>query len=60
MTDIKMRRFATGREPPVDFQAGGGRRGRSRSQFPNLSTVPWKLQLEGGPATVCGLERPAG
>jgi hypothetical protein len=60
VTDIKMRRFATpgAQAPlPVDFQAGVARhRAVAIPIPPDLSTVPWKMQLEGGPATVCPLE----
>jgi hypothetical protein len=56
VTDIQMRRFATGRVFPVDFQAGVGPGEALRLPIPaDLSTVPWKMQLEGGAATVCGL-----
>jgi hypothetical protein len=58
VTDVKMKRFAT--DPgdfPVDFQASVGPNGAAALPIPvDLSTVPWKMQLEGGPATVCGLE----
>ncbi len=60
VTDIKMTRFATPGENaplPVDFQAGVGNGEAMRLAIPrDLATVPWKLQLEGGPATVCALE----
>jgi hypothetical protein len=60
VTDIKMTRFATPGENaplPVDFQAGVGSGEATRLAIPrDLATVPWKLQLEGGPATVCALE----
>jgi hypothetical protein len=60
VTDIKMRRFASG-EFPVDFQASVGPDGAAALPIPvDLSTVPWKMQLEGGPATVCGLGHEAG
>jgi hypothetical protein len=56
VTDIKMKRFATGPEFPVDFQAGVGPGEATAIPIPaDLSTVPWKMQLEGGAATVCGL-----
>ncbi len=59
VTDIKMTRFATPGENaplPIDFQAGVGAGEATRLAIPrDLSTVPWKLQLEGGPATVCAL-----
>jgi hypothetical protein len=58
VTDIRMRRFATGRQFPVDFQTGVGAGEALALPIPtDLSTVPWKLQLEGGSATVCPLER---
>ncbi len=61
VTDIRMRRFATGRQFPVDFQTGVGAGEALALPIPrDLSTVPWKMQLEGGPATVCGLGREAG
>lgn len=57
VTDIKMRRFATDRPFPVDFQTGIGAGKALALPIPtDLSTVPWRLQLEGGPATVCALE----
>jgi hypothetical protein len=60
VTDIQMRRFATPTESeplPVDFQAGVGPGEAAAVPIPpDLSTVPWKMRLEGGPATVCGLE----
>jgi hypothetical protein len=60
VTDIRMTRFATSGENaslPVDFQTGVSPGEATRLAIPrDLSTVPWKLQLEGGPATVCGLE----
>ena len=56
VTNIQMRRFATGRVFPVDFQTGVGPGEALRLPIPaDLSTVPWKMQLEGGAATVCGL-----
>ncbi|HEY8810459.1 MAG TPA: hypothetical protein VIM28_10600, partial [Solirubrobacterales bacterium] len=56
VTDIQMRRFATGKQFPVDFQAAVGPGEALRLPIPpDLSTVPWKLRLEGAPATVCGL-----
>ncbi len=55
VTDIKMRRFATGSLFPVDFQTGVPPGEATAIPIPpDLSTVPWKLQLEGGAATVCG------
>lgn len=58
VTDIKMRRFATSPENfPVDFQIGVAPGEAVAVPIPpDLSTVPWKMQLEGGPATVCGLD----
>ncbi len=60
VTDIKMTRFATPGEHaplPVDFQAGVGAGKAVRLAIPrDLTSVPWKLQLEGGPATICALE----
>jgi hypothetical protein len=60
VTDIKLTRFATPGETaplPVDFQAGIGSGEATRLAIPrDLSTAPWKLQLDGGPATVCALE----
>ncbi len=60
VTDIRMTRFATPGENtplPVDFQAEVGAGEATRLAIPrDLSTVPWKLQIEGGPATVCALE----
>lgn len=57
ITDIKMRRFADAGEPfPVDFQTGVPAGEAVAIPIPpDLSTVPWKLQLEGGAARVCGL-----
>lgn len=60
VTDVKMTRFATPGENaplPVDFQAEVGAGEATRLAIPrDLASVPWKLQLEGGPATVCALE----
>lgn len=60
VTDIRMTRFATPGENaplPVDFQAEVGSGEATRLAIPrDLSSVPWKLQLEGGPARVCALE----
>ncbi len=55
VTDIKMRRFAT-KQFSVDFQEGAepGRAVEIRIP-PDTSAVPWKMLLEGGAATVCGL-----
>jgi hypothetical protein len=56
VTDIQMRRFATGRQFPVDFQTAIGPGEALRLPIPvDLTTVPWKMRLEGAPATVCGL-----
>lgn len=56
VTDIQMRRFATGRQFPVDFQTAVGADEALRLPIPpDLSTVPWKMRLEGAPATICGL-----
>jgi hypothetical protein len=56
VTNIKMRRFATGSEFPIDFQTGVAPGQATALPIPlDLSTVPWKMQLEGGAATVCGL-----
>jgi hypothetical protein len=56
VTDIQMRRFATGSQFPVDFQTGIGAGEALALPIPrDLSTVPWKMRLEGGAATVCGL-----
>jgi hypothetical protein len=61
IADIKMRRFATGSEFPVDFQTSVAAGQVIALPIPaDLSTVPWKLRLEGGAATVCGLQREAG
>ncbi len=59
VSDIKMRRFATSPENfPVDFQIGIAPGEAVAVPIPpDLSTVPWKMQLEGGAATVCGPER---
>jgi hypothetical protein len=55
VTGIKMRRFATGEEFPVDFGTGIPPGEATTIPIPvDASTVPWKLQLEGGAATVCG------
>ena len=62
VTDIKMRRFATSPEEfPVDFQIGVAPSEAVAVPIPpDLSTVPWKMRLEGGAATVCGLGSEAG
>jgi hypothetical protein len=61
IADIKMTRFATPGENaplPVDFQLGVGAGEATRLAIPRdlAPEVPWMLQLEGGPATVCALE----
>jgi hypothetical protein len=61
VTDIRMTRFATpGKNAPlpVDFQAEVGAGEATRLAIPRdlAPEVPWKLQLEGGPAQVCALE----
>lgn len=55
--DIRLRRFAGATESfPVDFEAGVAvGRATALPIPPDLSSVPWKLQLEGGEAAVCGL-----
>lgn len=55
--DIKMKRFADpGRLFPVDFETGIAAGEAIAIPIPSdLSTVPWKLQLEGAAATVCEL-----
>jgi len=56
VTDIQMRRFAGGEQLPVDFQTGVGAGEALAVPIPaDLSSVPWKMRLEGGTATVCGL-----
>lgn len=56
VTDIKMRRFADPGEVPVDFQTGVEPGQAVAIPIPtDASDVPWKLQLEGGGATVCDL-----
>jgi len=60
VTDLKMRRFSDGVETPlefpVDFQTGVAPDRAMAIPIPaDLSTVPWKLRLEGGAATVCGI-----
>lgn len=56
VTDIQMRRFATGEQFPVDFQTGVGAGEALALPIPaDFSSVPWKMQLEGGAATACGL-----
>jgi hypothetical protein len=61
VSDIQMRRFATpeGGEPmPVDFKAEVAPHRAVKVAIPrDLSTVPWRMRLEGGPATACALER---
>ena len=57
ITDIKMRRFATGSEFPIDFQTGVAAGDALEIAIPrDLSTVPWKIYPEGGEARVCALE----
>lgn len=61
VTDVQMRRFATGEQFPVDFQTGIGAGEALALPIPiDLSSVPWKMRLEGGDATVCGLGGAAG
>lgn len=60
VTDIQMRRFATpagGTPMPVDFQTSVEPRQAVSIPIPAdlAPEVPWKMQLEGGRATVCGL-----
>ncbi|MET0306793.1 MAG: hypothetical protein ABW196_11305 [Solirubrobacterales bacterium] len=56
VTDIKMRRFATGPEPPIDFQTGVAPGEAVAIAIPrDVSTVPWKIQVDGGAARVCRL-----
>jgi hypothetical protein len=55
VTDIKMARFATG-EFPVDFQKRVAAGEAIAVPIPvDLSSAPWKMQLEGGAATICGV-----
>jgi hypothetical protein len=60
VADIQMRRFATptgSESPPVDFETEVPSHQAVELAIPeDLSTVPWKLQLEAGSATVCALE----
>lgn len=57
VTDIRMRRFATGSEFPVDFQTGVAPGEAVAIPIPrDLSTVPWKIQVDGAAARVCALE----
>ena len=64
VTDIAMRRFATPGESspmPVDFQTGVAPHHAAAVPIPrDRSTVPWKMKLEGGAATVCGIGGEAG
>jgi hypothetical protein len=64
VTDVEMRRFATPGEDgpmPVAFQTEVSAGEAVAIPIPiDLSTVPWKMQLEGGAATVCGLEPETG
>jgi hypothetical protein len=55
VTDIRMRRFAT-EQFSVDFLEGvePGRAVELRLPL-DLARTPWKMQLEGGAATACGL-----
>jgi hypothetical protein len=59
VTDIEMRRFATPGENspmPVDFQTEVAPNRAVEIAIPtDLSSVPWKMRLAGGTATVCGL-----
>ncbi len=59
VTDIQMRRFATPGENatvPVDFQTGVAPHRAVTIAVPeDLSTVPWKMRLQGKAATVCAL-----
>jgi hypothetical protein len=56
VTDIEMTRFATGSELPVDFQTGVAPGDATAIPIPaDLSSVPWKMRLQGEAATVCGL-----
>jgi hypothetical protein len=55
VSNIRMKRFAD--DFSVDFEEGAAPgRAVAIQTPPDLSTVPWKVQLEGGAATVCGLE----
>jgi hypothetical protein len=55
VNDIQMRRFAR-EEFSVDFGEGPGSGEAVEIATPvDASAVPWKMQLEGGAATVCGL-----
>ena len=60
VTDIRMTRFATPGEKaplPVDFETEVPAGQAVAIPIPrDQSRVPWKLQLEGGAAKVCGLE----
>lgn len=56
VNDIQMRRFAR-EEFSVDFGEGPASGEAVEIATPvDASTVPWKMQLEGGAATVCGLQ----
>ena len=56
VNDIQMRRFAR-EEASVDFGEGPGVGEAVEIATPlDASKVPWKIQLEGGAATVCGLQ----
>ncbi len=55
VTDIRMRRFTTGHFS-VDFLEGAEPgQAVAVATPPDRSAEPWKMQLEGGAATVCGL-----
>jgi hypothetical protein len=55
VNDIQMRRFAR-EEPSVDFGEGPAAGTAIEIVTPlDASKVPWKMRLEGGAATVCGL-----
>jgi hypothetical protein len=56
VTDIEMRRFATGKRFPVDFETGvAAGRAVTVAIPPDVAEVPWRMQLESGPARVCAL-----
>jgi hypothetical protein len=56
VTDIEMRRFATGAEYPVDFQTGvPAHRAAAVAVPPDLSRKPWKMKLTGAAAQACPL-----
>lgn len=59
VTNIKMRRFAR-KDFSVDFRSGVDARQAIAIPIPrDGSAEPWKVRLEGGAATVCGLGREA-